>query len=124
MPRPDPRRPSPSPEEAYLERKQRRQEREYREAVRLVLGSEPGRLVLSHILQLAGVYRSILDPSAEHMHYRAGQQDLGHALQLEWLEASEELFDRMEHENRARIRREQAEDAAWENEQGKERTTP
>jgi len=122
MPRPDTRRP-PSPEEAYLERKARRQRRDYLEAVRAVLGTEAGRLVLSHILQAAGVYRSIWTQSAE-IHYRAGRQDFGHELMAEWLEASEDLYDRMEHENRARVRREAAEDDAFELEHDQERTTP
>jgi len=122
MPRPEIRRP-PSAEEAYLERKARRQQRDYLEAVRAVLGSEAGRLFCSHILQAAGVYRSIWTQSAE-IHYRAGRQDFGHELMAEWLEASEELYDQMERENRARVRREHAEDEAWEDEQNKERTTP
>jgi hypothetical protein len=115
MPRPELQRP-PTPAEAYADRKARRQAREYQQAVRQVLASEPGRRVFAHILHRAGVFHSIWTPSAE-IHYRAGRQDFGHELMAEWLEADEELYDLMERENRARRKRDDAEDAAFEQEQ-------
>lgn len=120
---PQPLRRPPTAAEAYAERKARRQRREYLLALRAVLETEGGRLVLSHILQSAGIYRSIWTASAE-IHYRAGRQDFGHEVQLDLVAASDELYEQMERESRARFRREEAEDEAFDHALEKERTTP
>lgn len=109
----------PSPEEAYAERQARRQRRDYLQALSLVLATPAGRHALAHILQATGVYRSIWTASAE-IHYRAGRQDFGHELMLELLEAGEDSYYVMERENRDRVRRDAAEQAAFDDEQRKQ----
>lgn len=79
-----------------------------REALRMalyktVMQSVEGRAVMWDVLETCGVYRSIWHPSAA-IHYNAGKQDLGHELQAMLLEVSEDLYDLMAREARARAR--------------------
>lgn len=94
------------------ERIERRRERDRLAALRATLDSPAGRAALMDILEDCGVFRSIWHPSAQ-IHYNAGQQDLGHQLQARIIAASEEHYELMEREARARRRaRAQETDAA------------
>lgn len=116
MPPAAPLRRPPTPAEAYAERKARRLARELRDATRAVLSTPAGRQVLAAIVEQAGVHHSIWTASAE-IHYRAGRQDFGHELMAQLLEADEDLYETMEREKRDRVRRDRAEDAAFEAEE-------
>lgn len=79
--------------------------------LKIVLGTPEGRLVFWHLLGVAGVFRSVWDPSAK-IHFNAGQQDFGHMLLARCLEADEDLYQLMEREGRQRARAEDAGTAA------------
>ncbi|HLX21636.1 MAG TPA: hypothetical protein VKR23_15935 [Gaiellaceae bacterium] len=88
-----------------------------------VLESYDGRAFCWDLLDMAGVYRSIWSPSAE-IHYRAGRQDYGHELMAKLLAADEGLYQQMETEARARLKRDNtATDAAHTAAATEERTT-
>lgn len=77
-----------------------------------VLTTESGRAVFWELLERAGVYRSIWTPNSE-IHYKAGRQDFGHELMALIVDASEEGYELMEREARARRKRdERSTDAA------------
>lgn len=84
-------------------RQQRREERRI-DNFRTVLGTVAGRAVFWHLLEAAGVFRSIWHNSAQ-IHYNAGRQDFGHELIATLLEADEELYQIMEREMRALAKR-------------------
>ncbi len=83
------------------ERKTRDLERQYLEALREVMHTYAGRHVMRTQLEHAGIFRSIWDPSSR-IHYNAGQQDAGHRLQAELVQADEDAYELMEREARAR----------------------
>lgn len=94
------------------ERMERRRDRDRALALRGALETPSGRAALMDILEDCGIFRSIWHPSAQ-IHYNAGQQDVGHKLQARIIEASEEHYEIMEREARARRRaRERETDAA------------
>ena len=77
-----------------------------------VLASTHGRRFCWDLLERAGVYRSIWDPTAR-IHYNAGRQDFGHELMALLVSAQPDLYLLMEQEARARQKRDDAEtDAA------------
>lgn len=86
-------------------RAERRREEELQQALRAVMGTLPGRLVMWRLLERAGIYRSVWDASAR-IHYNAGRQDYGHELLSLLIEADEELYLTMEREMRSRARTE------------------
>lgn len=86
-------------------RKEKQLEERFTNALRDVMGSASGRLVLWELLSRAGVYRSIWVMTAE-IHYRAGQQDFGHMIQAEILKAGEDGYELMAREARLRAQRE------------------
>lgn len=86
------------------ERKERDAAAQVQAAMRAVMATVDGRMVMWDLLERAGVFRSIWHPSAE-IHYRAGRQDYGHELQAVILAADEDLYDTMTREARARVKR-------------------
>lgn len=83
------------------ERMEKRRQRDRIAALQATLQTQAGRAALMDILEDCGVFRSIWSPSAQ-IHYNAGQQDVGHQLQARIIEASEEHYELMEREARAR----------------------
>jgi hypothetical protein len=76
-------------------KKERRRRRQQLEDLQAVLKTDEGQRVLWRLLVKCGVYGSIWEPSAK-IHYRAGQQDMGHFIQGEIAEAHQEaLFEMM-----------------------------
>lgn len=84
-------------------RRQQRLEALEHAAVKAVMSTEAGRLVMWSLLERCGIYASVWTPSAE-IHYRAGKQDMGHEIQALILEVDEDLYDLMAREARARKR--------------------
>jgi hypothetical protein len=84
-----------------------RKERELAEFQRAIcrasMHTEAGRAWNWQIIEWCHVNESIWRPSAE-IHYLAGQQDIGHRLQMFLLSVDEELYQLMEKEARARMR--------------------
>lgn len=89
-------------------RKEQDRERLTLTAIESVMRTTDGRLVMWDLLSRCGVFGSIWHPSAE-IHYRAGKQDMGHEIQALLLQASEDLYDLMAREARARAKREASE---------------
>lgn len=75
--------------------------------LRAVMDTPHGRAVMWELVSRAGVYRSIWHPNVE-IHYAAGQQDYGHKLLADLVAADETLYELMEREARARLRRDDA----------------
>lgn len=73
-------------------------------ALRAVMNTPEGRLVMWDLLERAGVFRSVWHPSAL-IHYNAGRQDFGHELLALLAEADEEAYLTMEREMRTLARR-------------------
>lgn len=57
----------------------RRRVERYQNALRAVMSTTEGRIVMAALVRRAGVFKSIWHPSAE-IHYNAGKQDYGHEL--------------------------------------------
>lgn len=88
------------------------------DAMREALRQEPTRTVIWQILEAAGVHRSVAheldaDPGVWAM-YRAGKQDIGHALLGAVLDTDEQAYLLMQREARARYLRLQREKTAFE----------
>lgn len=83
----------------HAARKARMAEERLLDATRAVMDTVSGRIFVRGLLEKAGVYRSIWDPSAK-IHYNAGRQDYGHELMALIVEADDLLFGQMEHEAR------------------------
>lgn len=62
--------------------------------IRSVLSSAPGRRLLWRFMEKCGTFQSIWEGSAK-IHYNAGQQDLGHFIMAEIVEADENLLFKM-----------------------------
>lgn len=92
----------------HARRKEKDQAGRFLDALRAVLQTAEGRIVCREWIGQAGVFRSVWRPSDE-IHYLAGQQDFGHRLMADCLAADEELFEQMEREHRAYVKRENAE---------------
>lgn len=94
------------------QRKERDQQARFLGALKGVLQTPEGRIVCREWIQRAGVYQSIWRPS-EEIHYLSGIQDFGHRLMADCILADEDLYELMEREHRAYVKRENAEtDAA------------
>lgn len=94
------------------ERKAREREALFQDALKAILATSAGRVVLWELLARARVFESIWHPSAE-IHYLAGRQDYGHELMAMLVDADDELFFLMQQEARARAKRDdRATDAA------------
>jgi alkanesulfonate monooxygenase SsuD/methylene tetrahydromethanopterin reductase-like flavin-dependent oxidoreductase (luciferase family) len=79
------------------------QRRRFQAALKAVLSTYDGRLVLYRMLEVAGIFKSIYAPNAE-IYYRAGRQDYGHELMVELADCDETLYLEMEREARQRAR--------------------
>lgn len=88
-----------------------KRENVFEASLQVVLQSAEGRLVLWGIIEGAGVFESIWDPSAK-IHYNAGRQDYGHRLRNNCMLADPDAYQLMEREARARDRKEEAGTAA------------
>ena len=64
-----------------------------------VLSTPAGRRVMWMYLQRAGVFETVWENSAK-IHYNAGQQDFGHSIMADIVEAGEQFFFTMMTENR------------------------
>lgn len=95
----------------FAARKAKQREARFQTALRAVLQTIEGRIVMTELLQRAGVNRSVWDPSAR-IHYNAGRQDYGHELMATILEVDEQAFLRMQAEHRAWLKQEEREVAA------------
>jgi hypothetical protein len=82
------------------ERKERQRAGRFAAALRVVMETPAGRVVMAEWVRRAGIYRSIWDPSSK-IHYNAGRQDFGHEMLAELLEHAPELYLEMEREQRA-----------------------
>lgn len=96
----------------HAARKERRREEEFRAALRAVMATPAGRLVMWSLLESAGIYRSVWDMSGSRTYYNAGRQDYGHELLAKLLEADPELYLAMEREMRNRAAFDARENAA------------
>ncbi len=85
---------------------ERRHHERFETAMRNVLASQDGRIVLAALIRRAGVYRSIWHPSSE-IHYNAGKQDYGHELMADLVRIDEEKYQLMEREAWAWAKHEQ-----------------
>jgi len=79
----------------------------FNDALRAVLGTPEGRVVMWELLRQAGIYESVWDQSSK-IHYNAGRQDFGHLMLAACLAADEEGYQLMEREGRDRQRKEMA----------------
>lgn len=70
--------------------------------IRVVLSSPEGKRFLWRILAKCKTFESIFEQSAK-IHYNAGQQDVGHFLMSEIIEADEEILFRMMNENLKKV---------------------
>lgn len=95
----------------FARRKERRRAAGFHDALRVVLGAPEGRVVLWTLLERAGVFRSVWDPSAR-IHYNAGRQDYGHELLALLVDVDEDGYLLMEREARQRARGDDREAAA------------
>jgi hypothetical protein len=75
-------------------KKERRRRRQQLEDLQAVLKTDEGQRVLWRFLKKCGVFESIWEPSAR-IHFKAGQQDLGHFMQGEILTADQEAYFEM-----------------------------
>jgi hypothetical protein len=98
---------------AQSEFESRRRER-YLTALRVLLSVPEGRLVLWELLSKAGVYSSCFDTQSLRMAALAGQQAHGQEVLADVLAAGEDLYDVMAREARARRRKDEDEQAAFE----------
>lgn len=90
-------------------RRERRRTRDFDNALRAVLDTPDGRLVLWQLLSMAGIYRSCYDNSGSRTYWNVGRQDYGHELLAHIIEASPQLYALMEREARERDARTDAE---------------
>lgn len=95
----------------YARRVERRAQERVTASLQVVMQTAEGRLVLWELLERAGIYRSIWDPSAR-IHYNAGRQDYGHEILGLMLEADADLYLEAEREARDRKRRQARETEA------------
>ena len=89
-------------------RLERRRDARLRAALKVVMGSPEGRLVMWELLRTCGVYSSVWEASAK-IHYNAGRQDVGHELLADLHDVAPELYLTMEREMRTLAKREQDE---------------
>lgn len=85
-----------------------RRNRELKTALFQVMATPEGRRVFWGLLETCGVHRSVWEASAK-IHYNAGRQDVGHEIESDLIGTSEEQFEQMRKEARARYRQDQSE---------------
>lgn len=84
-----------------VERKMKEERRQELNDLRTVLSSESGRRLVWRILTKCKTFGSVWDNSAR-IHYNSGQQDLGHFIMAEVIEADEALLFKMMKESKKR----------------------
>jgi hypothetical protein len=89
---------------AFADRKAKQAEELFLSSIAAVMESIEGRAMIWGLLERAGVYRSIWDPSAK-IHYNAGRQDFGHELLALAIEQGGRNYLLMEQEARQRATR-------------------
>jgi hypothetical protein len=77
-------------------------------ALKSVMNTADGRLVMWELLRTCGIFSSVWEASAK-IHYNAGRQDVGHEILSDLHLVSTDLYLLMEREMRALAAREQAE---------------
>jgi hypothetical protein len=66
--------------------------------IKAVCSSVNGRRFLWHLMEKCSVFKSVHHPSGSQVYYNAGQQDIGHFVMSEILEADPKLFLQMQQE--------------------------
>lgn len=74
-------------------------------ALKETLRYESGRLVLSELLDRAGLYATSLDSSGSMVYFKEGRRNFGLEIRAACESADEEATDLMDRERRARIKR-------------------
>lgn len=95
----------------YAARKERQRAERFSRAMKVVLSSAEGRLVIGELLERSGLWRTSWDPSAK-IHFNEGRRNFGLELLAEVQTTDEEAYLLMERERRAWHRSEAAETAA------------
>lgn len=88
----------------FAARKVQDTEARFRAALAAVLGTQDGRRVFAELLRRAGLDRTIYDHSGSTMYFNEGRRNYGLELKATIVETSEELYELMEREERARQR--------------------
>ena len=65
------------------------------EDLRVILGMPEGRRVLWRFMEKCGTFRSVFDGHGAKMSFNSGQQDVGHFIQAEIMEARRDAFAQM-----------------------------
>jgi len=95
----------------HAQRKEKQRSERFEHALRAVMATPQGRVVMWELLTRAGIYRSVWEASAR-IHYNAGKQDYGHELLATLIDVDEAAYQLMEREMRAFDRNEARETAA------------
>lgn len=95
----------------FAARKERQRTERFTSAMKAVLGTAEGRLVVGELLERSGLWRTSWDPSAK-IHFNEGRRNFGLELLAEVQTIDEEAYVLMERERRAWRRSEAAETAA------------
>ena len=82
-------------------RKDRDDERRFTDALRAVMATPPGRILVWELFKRAGLDETVWDHSGSQMYFNEGRRNFGLALKAAVIEASEELYLEMEREQRA-----------------------
>jgi len=91
-----------------VRRLERRQQIRLEAALRNVMATPDGRIVMWELLRTCGIFASVWEASAK-IHYNAGRQDVGHELLADLHTVSTDSYLLMEREMRALAAREQVE---------------
>jgi hypothetical protein len=95
------------------ERRIRNQQALFLRALRVVLDTYEGRLLLWELVTRSGLFRSAYAPTDGPIYYVVGRQDFGRELMVDVANADAKNYAMMQHEARVRARRERSElDAA------------
>lgn len=89
-------------------RYEQRRQNLFEGALRTVLTTVEGRLVLSELLDQAGLYASVYDHSGSLMYFKEGRRNFGLELRALLERVDEPGTDTMDRERRARLRRDAA----------------
>lgn len=82
-------------------RAEKRIDERFQDALRAVMATPDGRLVVWAYLGKFGVYRGVFADNPQRMAYDAGRQQCGHDLLADVIAAGEDLYQVMEREMRA-----------------------
>ena len=115
MPRPLTRNAADEKQVNFARRKAQQAEDRYRDSLRAILQSREGRIVCWGILNLAGIYKTVMPAAGEAgslIYYNAGKQAIGLEFLDHLIAADERAYELMEREMRAFQRGEDRETAA------------